>query len=58
MKLSECKHGLIVRNKHSFLIGMIVGVSSNAQFEALSVVQYQNGETYDTHPANLELYED
>lgn len=63
MKLSECKHGVLVcRNYGSgSMIGMIVGISETKTEHgafAIPLVQWQNGDTYPIHHTNIKLYED
>lgn len=56
MKLSECKHGILVCV--GYRIGMIVGITQNPYKEAVPLVQWQNDpEPMAYHHCNLLPYE-
>lgn len=57
MKLSECRHGLLVQ-KEDATIGMIIGLSENRCSEAIPLIQWQTGATYPCHHSNIKLYEE
>lgn len=66
MKLSKCKHGIIVQDVDGTKIGMIVGITNNCPSADLDtrakpsratvLVQWSFGETYGIHPENIEPY--
>jgi hypothetical protein len=72
MKLSECKHGIIVETSDidgkTVKVGMIIGITNNADHEAAPVredykraipmVQWSCGATYAIHHANIRPYKD
>lgn len=67
MKLSECKHGVLVARSllwwrsTDVFVGMVVGIgevlTEEGNFPA-PVVQWQDGSTSTINVDNLELYED
>ena len=67
MKLSECKHGVLVIHFNSYevdgdtieqkSIGMVVGISENIKGEAIPLIQWQFGSVDKMHHNLLELYE-
>ncbi len=70
MKLSQCKHGVLVKfnikgtkdiivPEGTFCIGMVVGLGQNATGEAIPIVQFQRGDKPSPcHHELLELYEE
>lgn len=65
MKLSECTHGkLVYQNNTSFddkgnvKVGMVIGITQNCCEEAIPMVQWQDGNKFSAHHANLSLYEE
>ncbi len=68
MKLSQCKHGVLVQyatqagfetEEEVLLIGMVVGLEENAAGEAIPIVQFQRGDKPSPcHHELLELYEE
>ena len=67
MKLSACKHGLLVQDDNG-RIGMIVGITNNAPGaarhernkpnNAIPLVQWANGEKYGIHHMNISKFKE
>jgi hypothetical protein len=68
MKLSECKHGVLVQHNGSDEIGMIAGITNNITSvlseeqknpdRAIPLVQWQSGRTCGIHHSNIRIYKD
>ncbi len=68
MKLSQCKHGVLVQyatqagfetEDEVLLIGMVVGLGENAAGEAVPLIKFQHRDTPSLcHHELLELYEE
>lgn len=61
MKLSECKHGVLVEYAKGYgisQIGMVVGITENPVKEAIPLIQWQKGEVVPQHHKLLGLYEE
>lgn len=74
MKLSQCRHGVIVQKKEAGCgtahreVGMVIGITNNLEsvlsdecrdpFNAVPLVQWQSGRSYPIHPKNIDLYKD
>lgn len=69
MKLSECKHGILVQELYEHgEIGMVVGITNNLSStltsqqqepkRAIPLIQWQSGRTYGIHHNNIRVYKD
>ncbi len=60
MKLSQCKHGVLVINTvMTKKVGMVVGLGENATGEAVPLIKFQHRDTPSLcHHELLELYEE
>ncbi len=67
MKLSQCKHGVLVQADNG-KIGMVVGITNNVWFSdertraeperAVPRVEWASGQVEPIHPSNIELFKE